>query len=115
MAHLPRVATAALESRGLCDTLLPGNSYVGRNAVLPLFTQLALSIAFVVGGSVIIERYFSYPGLGLKLSTAILDRDYPVMQGVFLIITISVVFANLLADYVYGWLDPRVRIVGEEN
>ncbi|MHB8629399.1 MAG: ABC transporter permease [Aggregatilineales bacterium] len=85
-------------------------AYVGRNAVLPLFTQLALSIAFVIGGSVIIERYFSYPGLGLKLSTAILDRDYPVMQGIFLVITIAVVVANLLTDFLYSRLDPRVRL-----
>ncbi len=49
------------------------------------------------------------------LAHAIAERDYPVMQGVFLIITISVVLANLLADYVYGWLDPRVHIIGEDN
>jgi len=85
-------------------------AYVGRNAVLPLFTQLALSIAFVVGGSVIIERYFSYPGLGLKLSTAILDRDYPVMQGIFLVITVAVIVANLLTDFLYSRFAPRVRL-----
>ncbi len=85
-------------------------AYVGRNAVLPLFTQLALSIAFVVGGSVIIERYFLYPGIGSKLAAAILDRDYPVMQGIFLVITTAVIVANLLTDFLYSRLDPRVRL-----
>lgn len=85
-------------------------AYVGRNASLPMFTQLALSIGFVVGGSVIIERYFLYPGIGLKLFTAIHDRDYPVMQGVFIVITTTVIVANLLTDFLYGQLDPRVRV-----
>jgi len=63
----------------------------------------------------LLEKLFTYGGIGFLLSHAITERDYPVMQGVFLIITISVIFSNLLADYVYGWLDPRVRIVGEDN
>jgi peptide/nickel transport system permease protein len=90
-------------------------AYVGRNATLPLFTRLAISVGFIVGGSVLLETLFTYQGVGYLLARSISQRDYPVMQGVFLIITISVVFANLLADYVYGWLDPRVRIVGEDN
>ena len=90
-------------------------AYVGRNATLPLFTRLAISVGFVVGGSVLLETLFTYRGVGFLLARSISERDYPVMQGVFLIITISVVFANLLADYVYGWLDPRVQIVGEDN
>lgn len=85
-------------------------AYVGRNAALPLFTQLALSIGFVVGGSVIIEQYFQYPGIGLRLVGAIRERDYPIIQGIFLIITITVIIANLLTDFLYGQLDPRVRI-----
>jgi len=64
---------------------------------------------------VLLETLFTYRGIGYLLARALLERDYPVMQGVFLIITIAVVFANLLADYVYGWLDPRVRIVGSGN
>ena len=63
----------------------------------------------------LLETLFTYRGVGFLLARSISERDYPVMQGVFLVITVSVVFANLLADYVYGWLDPRVRIVGEEN
>ncbi len=101
-------------ARGLTDGRIL-TAYVGRNATLPLFTRLAISVGFVVGGSVLLETLFTYRGVGFLLARSIAERDYPVMQGVFLIITVSVVFANLLADYVYGWLDPRVRIVGEEN
>jgi peptide/nickel transport system permease protein len=101
-------------ARGLTDGRIL-TAYVGRNATLPLFTRLATSIGFVVGGSVLLETLFTYRGIGFLLSKAISERDYPVMQGVFLIITISVIFANLLADYVYGWLDPRIHIVGEDN
>ena len=88
---------------------------MGRNATLPLFSRLAISIGFVVGGSVLLETLFTYRGVGFLLARSISERDYPVMQGVFLIITAAVVFANLLADYVYGWLDPRVRISGGDN
>ena len=102
------------KARGLTDGRIL-TAYVGRNATLPLFTRLATSVGFVVGGSVLLETLFTYQGVGFLLARSISDRDYPIMQGVFLIITISVIFANLLADYVYGWLDPRVHILGEEN
>jgi peptide/nickel transport system permease protein len=101
-------------ARGLTDGRIL-TAYVGRNATLPLFTRLATSVGFVVGGSVLLETLFTYQGVGYLLARSIADRDYPIMQGVFLIITISVIFANLLADYVYGWLDPRVHILGEDN
>lgn len=101
-------------ARGLTDGRIL-TAYVGRNATLPLFTRLATSVGFVVGGSVLLETLFTYQGVGFLLARSIADRDYPIMQGVFLIITISVIFANLLADYVYGWLDPRVHLVGGEN
>jgi peptide/nickel transport system permease protein len=101
-------------ARGLTDGRIL-TAYVGRNATLPLFTRLATSVGFVVGGSVLLETLFTYRGVGFLLARSISERDYPVMQGVFLIITVSVVIANLLADYVYGWLDPRVRIVGGDN
>ena len=101
-------------ARGLTDGRIL-TAYVGRNATLPLFTRLATSIGFVVGGSVLLETLFTYRGVGFMLARSISERDYPVMQGVFLIITISVVFANLLADYVYGWLDPRVHILGGDS
>jgi len=87
-------------------------AYVGRNAMRPLFTRLAISIGFVVGGSVIIETIFQYPGLGRLLFTAISSRDYTTMQGVFLTIAAAVVFSNIMADLLFGLLDPRVRVGG---
>ncbi len=89
-------------------------SYVGRNAALPMFTLLAINIGFIIGGSVIIENLFVYNGIGSFLFTSITQRDYTSMQGVFLIITISVVASNLLADLLYSRLDPRVRVGGDK-
>jgi len=99
----------AAQARGLGQWRIL-TAYVGRNAALPLFTQLALSIGFVIGGSTIIEQYFLYPGVGYKLITAIRDRDYTVMQGIFLVITVAVIVANLMTDFLYSRLDPRVRL-----
>lgn len=96
-------------ARGLKDWRIT-TAYVGRNAALPLFTQLTIAIGFVVGGSFLIETIFQYQGIGYVLSAAIAQRDYPVMQGVFLVITVSVILANLLADFLYGWLDPRIKV-----
>jgi peptide/nickel transport system permease protein len=84
-------------------------AYVGRNAALPLFTQFALSLGTIFGGAILIELFFSYPGIGIRLYEAILRRDYPVMQGIFLMITITTIIANLLADFFYAQLDPRAR------
>lgn len=101
-------------ARGLPDMRIL-TAYVGRNATLPLFTRLAIAIGFAVGGSVLLESLFTYRGVGYQLARAISERDYPVMQGVFIVITFAVVFANLIADLLYGWLDPRIRIVGGGN
>jgi peptide/nickel transport system permease protein len=87
-------------------------AYVGRNAALPMFTLLAINIGFIIGGSVIIEELFVYKGIGSFLFWSITQRDYTSMQGVFLIITTSVVVSNLLADLLYSRLDPRVRVGG---
>lgn len=89
-------------------------AYVGRNAALPLFTLLAISIGFVLGGSVIVEELFVYKGLGSFLFWSISQRDYTSMQGVLLMITIAVVISNMLADLLYSRLDPRVRISGDK-
>lgn len=102
------------KARGLTDYRIL-TAYVGRNATLPLFTRLAISIGFAVGGALLLEGLFAYRGLGYLLNRAMADRDYPVMQGVFLVITMAVVFANLIADYLYGWLDPRIRITGRSE
>ncbi len=88
--------------------------YVGRNAILPLFTQLTIAIGFVVGGSLLIEPIFAYEGIGSELWRAIQQRDYPMLQGIFLVVTVSVVVANLAADLLYSRLDPRIRAGGGE-
>ena len=79
-----------------------------RNAMLPLVTLIALNLAFTVSGAIQVEAVFSWPGLGSLTVDAVDQRDYPVLQGAFLLIAVAVVLANLLADLVYGWLDPRV-------
>jgi len=99
------------KARGLTERRIM-TGYVGRNASLPLFTSLAISIGFIVGGSILIEFIFVYQGVGQLLLTSITSRDYPVMQGIFLIITIAVILANLLAEFLYSRLDPRVRVTG---
>lgn len=83
--------------------------YAARNAILPSISGFALSLGFVVGGTLVTEMVFSYPGIGLRLFQAIGAKDYPLMQGVFLIITLSVLAANMIADTVYTLLDPRTR------
>lgn len=97
------------KARGLTDWRIT-TAYVGRNASLPLFTQLAISVGFVVGGSFLIESIFVYQGIGASLGAAISRRDYTVMQGIFLVITLSVVFANFFADLLYSWVDPRIKL-----
>lgn len=83
-------------------------SHALRNAMLPLVTVGALSLGFVIGGSITIEYVFSYPGIGLRAVEAINQRDWPVLQGIFLLMTVTVVIANLVADLLYFVLDPRV-------
>ncbi len=83
--------------------------YVFKNALLPQITGLATMIAMVVGGSLITEIVFSYPGLGYYLFGAIRQSDYPVVQGITLIITVGVLLANFIMDLTYGFIDPRVK------
>lgn len=84
-------------------------AYAARNAVLPQISGFALSLGFVVSGTLVMEMVFSYPGVGYVLYQAVQSKDYPLMQGVFLVITFSVLVANILADVVYAFLDPRIR------
>jgi len=79
-----------------------------RNAMLPMVTLIALNLGFTVSGAIQVEAVYSWPGLGALTVDAVGDRDYPVLQGAFLLLAVAVVFANLLAELVYGWLDPRV-------
>jgi peptide/nickel transport system permease protein len=114
MATLGEDYVTVARARGLSDARI-ATAYVGRNAALPLVTQFALTLATVIGGSAVIERLYSYQGLGAQLVTSVIQRDYSVMQGIFLILTVSVVLANLLTDLFYGVLDPRIRIGGEQT
>ncbi len=84
-------------------------AYAARNAILPNITGFALSLGFVVGGALLTEIIFSYPGVGFALLQAVQSEDFPLMQGIFLVITIAVLGANFLADIFYVVLDPRVR------
>ena len=79
-----------------------------RNAMLPTTTLIALSLGYIVAGAILIESVYSWPGIGLAVYDAVTERDYPMLQGAFLILTLSVVFFNLLADLLYFKLDPRI-------
>ena len=79
-----------------------------RNALLPITTLVALSLGYIVAGAILIETVFSWPGIGRAVYDAVLQRDYPMLQGAFLVLTISVVFFNLVADLLYFRLDPRI-------
>jgi len=85
--------------------------YVFRNAMLPQITGLAISFGTMMGGALITESVFSYPGIGSLLFTAIRQSDYPLIQGCTLIITIAVLLANFLVEIAYGFIDPRIRAV----
>jgi peptide/nickel transport system permease protein len=87
-------------------------NYAARNAVLPSVAGFAISLGFVVSGSVVTEQVFSYPGIGSRLLSAVTNNDYALMQGVFLYITIAVLAANLLVDLLYSLVDPRTRAKG---
>jgi peptide/nickel transport system permease protein len=87
-------------------------SYIGRNAMLPMVTNLGLSLGYMFGGSVFIETFFVYPGLGYYLVQSVNQRDYPVMMGCFLLITIAVVVSNLIVDLIYPLVDPRIMSPG---
>jgi peptide/nickel transport system permease protein len=98
-------------AKGLSDRRV-ALSYAARNALLPNVSGFALSLGFIVGGTLLVEIVFSYPGVGFQLFRAVGSHDYPLMQGIFLIITISVLVANLIADIAYLMLDPRTRKEG---
>ena len=80
-----------------------------KNAMLPMVTLIAINLGFTVAGAVQIESVFSWPGLGGAIFEAVNRRDYPVLQGVFILIAVSVIIANLIADLTYSYLDPRVQ------
>ena len=94
-------------AKGLADrTIVRRHAF--RNAMLPTTTMVALSLGYVVGGAILIETVFTWPGIGHAVYVAVTQRDYPMLQGAFLVLTLSVVTFNLLADLLYARLDPRV-------
>jgi peptide/nickel transport system permease protein len=95
---------------------LPGRrimfDYAARNAVLPNLTGFAMSLGFIVGGAILVEYVFNYPGVGYMLLQAVNNEDYPLMQALFLLITVAVLVAILIADIATALLDPRTRAAG---
>jgi peptide/nickel transport system permease protein len=100
----------ATRAHGLTETMIRRRHAIP-NAFLPSFTLIVLSFGFVLGGAIVIEAVYSYPGIGLLTYQAIDAFDYPVLQGVFLFSSVAVVLANLIADITYGFLDPRIEEV----
>ncbi len=83
-----------------------------RNALIPIITVMGLQFGALLSGAIITENVFSWPGIGTLLINAIAARDYPLVQGCVLFITLSYVFVNLVTDLLYGWVDPRIRVRG---
>lgn len=86
--------------------------HVLRNAMLPAITVFMLSLGYIVSGTTVIETVFAWPGLGRLMFEAVMQRDYPVLQASFMVVTVCVIAANLIADLLYPLVDPRVRIEG---
>jgi peptide/nickel transport system permease protein len=84
--------------------------YGFRNAAISAVSVLGINIGFLVGGTVIIENVFALPGLGQLMLTSILDRDFPIVQGITLIFSVIVILVYLFTDVAYALLDPRVRL-----
>ena len=95
-------------AKGLREQVVIGRHAL-KNALIPVVTIIAVTMPRVVGGSTVVETVFAYPGMGRLLYTSIMGNDYVVAMTVVMIIAVTVVFFNLLADIVYGWLDPRIR------
>ncbi len=99
-------------ARGLKESWVIGR-HVLKNAMLPVVTALGMSIGHLLSGSVIVESVFAWPGIGRFCVSAILNRDYPVVQCFVLMMSFIFVIANLLVDIAYAWLDPRIRLKEE--
>jgi peptide/nickel transport system permease protein len=95
-------------AKGLADARIL-RAHAFPNALLPMVTLIAINLGYVVAGAITAEIVFNWPGLGMLTVQALDARDYPLLQAIFLLIAVSVVFANFAADIVYGYLDPRVR------
>ena len=82
--------------------------HAARNALLPIITAAAIALGYAVGGSVLIETVFGWPGIGREMVNAVLRRDFPVAQGTFMVLAATIIILNFVADLLYGYLDPRV-------
>jgi len=96
-------------AKGLRELAVVGGHAL-RNALIPLVTVVGLQFGYILGGAVVIETVFTWPGVGLFTIQAIVNRDYPVVQASVFILATAVVLINLLVDLAYGWLDPRIRV-----
>lgn len=95
-------------AKGLSEQAVIGKHAL-KNALIPVVTIIAITMPRVIGGSTVVETVFAYPGMGRLLFTSIMGNDYVVAMTVVMIIAVTVVACNLLADILYGWLDPRIR------
>jgi peptide/nickel transport system permease protein len=95
-------------AKGVSDTRVLWG-HVAPNAMLPSITLVMMNFGFVLSGAILVETVFNWPGLGLLSYNSMLERDYPVMQAVFLLASAAVILCNLIADIMYYYLDPRVK------
>ena len=98
----------AARAKGLADKVVR-DKHAARNALLPVFTSLVISLPFILGGGIITETIFSWPGMGLTLLQASVSGDIPMVMGAFLFIGSLALIAHLVADIMYAFLDPRIR------
>jgi ABC-type dipeptide/oligopeptide/nickel transport system permease component len=105
--------TRLAKAKGLSERRI-ALAYGARNAILPNVTGFAISLGGIVGGSILVEEIFNYPGMGRLMFEAIGNRDFPLMQTIFLFTTVGVLTANFIVDMLYGVIDPRVRRGGEQ-
>jgi peptide/nickel transport system permease protein len=96
------------QAKGLPQRVIMFN-YAARNALLPAVTSFGIALGFIISGALLTEIVFAYPGLGFLLLNAVQSADYPLIQGLLLIITFAVLAANFMVDLLYVWLDPRIR------
>jgi peptide/nickel transport system permease protein len=96
------------EAKGLRPSRV-AMTYATRNAALPSIAGFGITLGFVVAGSIVMEQVFTYPGIGKLMINAVNENDFALMQGVFLVITITVLAANFIMDLIYGFIDPRAR------
>ncbi|CAB3773712.1 Dipeptide transport system permease protein DppB [Paraburkholderia humisilvae] len=120
IAVVARVARASVLEALNCDYVLTARAkglsrryvlwrHILPNAMLPVVTVIGYNFGYALTGAILVETVFGWPGLGSLFITSITNRDYPVLQGIFLLVSVSVVLTNLVTDFVYAWLDPRVR------